>query len=409
MPHQTKWASMKLKWKQPNSNNNGRKKKAKDKGGSGPKQVTVTLPQAQLNAAVKKAVASAPRQPATVRAKPQRTTLDATARRFVNAVADPFRAAPSRGITNASFYTSTCIIRRRVTCVVSLDGTGSGCELFIPQGTTSEPWPIVFRNAQPDWTGASTAVATGYSASASVPVASNARVVSSGVRITPLASYTNTGGVFYHYWQPHGADGGTGNGAPALTLGAAASGGSEAISIVPVRAGATLSFVNPSGISWIPITDATTNFSLLGLGAAPAAGAALPAGIHGTRLYFKGPGTQDFQLEICSNVEFYHDTQRNFSEPSVTHRDGEAITVQVNSTLSQRASNATHVENHGGHGPLSAKLQNLADTITNGGKVVLNSMAVAYHGIKGAKAIKGLINGGKYLGEAAEGAIIALA
>lgn len=323
---------------------------------------------------------------------------DTTARRFLSCIANPFAAAPSRGISNGGNFIQTALVRRRNVCTVTLSPGTNGVDIFIPQGTSVDPFVYTAVAATANW--ATTTVNNfNFDPSITIPTSATGRIVASGVRITCCESATNAAGVFYHYWTPHGVAGGNTNAAPALTHGAAATGAAEAISIAPVQPGKTITFINPSGANWVSIADASTgtalntNFTNATLQTAKAW-----PDVQGTRLYFdagSAVSNMKFLFEIVSVVEYYHDSHRNFAEPSVTHSDGERITMQANAMLTQRASNNSMVENHGSHTSLTQKLHKLAEGaeaaerfVVGAGRAAMRAGQLVYNIVEGSKAIR---------------------
>lgn len=334
-------------------------------------------------------VTGPPQRVVVVRESPS-NAHDATTRRYINGIANPFEASPTKGICNTSFYTRTALVARRnvfsVTLNLSTAGP-SGAEFFIPQATSSDPWVIVAYRAGG---GATTATAWsntggtvdlasfGYNTTSTIPTTAAARIVASSVRIMCTDNANTANGSWSHYWQPHGVDGGTANAAPSLAIGAAALTESEALSVVPVSAGKTITFVNPSGVSWVAAT--TPASATLGMGATATLGTtALPTGVTGTRLYYSGSGTVTFKMEVISHIEYYHDDHRHFGTPSVTHKDGEQLTQAVNAALTVPGSNRTYWESYGSPEKFAkylAKAAGLVDSAQKFGQAAVNAVGM---------------------------------
>lgn len=326
-------------------------------------------------------------------------------RLFNKAVADPFDGPMVRGIAGGSNFHSTALVRRINTCTITLPspgttaGTyapGTGFDLFIPAGATQDPWVSVAYidggSATKTWAAGTLTVAEfNRDTTTTIPVGSSVRVISSGVRITPLDSSNNTGGIIYHFWTPPLASAG-GAGLPAVdrTLGSVQGGATEALSLVRVKTTNSTVFTNPTSASFVPAADVTS------VTPATIASAKQWPDCGGTRLFLDLPATATkLLIQVAAVVEYYHDTHKQFARPSVVHGDGDAHTANVNAMLMTRGGNNTSVEKHGGHGGLERKLHQITGVVEAGGKLLMKGMETAYKGIKGARALRGAMSMGE--------------
>lgn len=345
---------------------------------------TETIMVSRKGRAKKKSVAKAPvPRPLAIR--------DSVLSTFCAAVANPFDGPLVRGIDGAGGHTATAIVRRRNICTVSLSGGSlSGYDVFIPNGVSTDPFVFVATNAAADWSGARTVTEYNRDPTVTIPVGASARVVASGIRITCLDSVTNTGGIVYHFWTPSTSGlGGVTYPAVDRTVGATKAGATEAITLKPITpSGRSMTFINPTGGSFDTVRDAS-----LSTAASIASGGGWPD-CAAVRFFIDGPASMTKLLfEISTVVEYYHDTHKNLSAPTMMHPSGSTAVANVNSALMQRGSNASDLDKHGGSSSLTTKLQRLTGAIEAGGKAVMTGMGTAYNLVQGSRALRALMAG----------------
>lgn len=360
-----------------------------------------------------------PQRPVARGPAPAAGNGDITLKRFLACVANPFNGPVSRGIAIAGNTPSTAVIRRRCVSTVALTPGLSGSDIFIPNGITVDPFVAVAtmpsigaagpldQSKSAAWlpsavsagnTGTGLAVSIfNYDATNTIPPGSYGRVVSSGLRITPIESSTTVNGVFYHYWvPPNGADGGPGNLGPTPAFGSVKTSVAEAIGIYRATAGKPITLVNPTYAGWQSINtiaDVVTVSPGLTTAVTPAAGATAVfanwPSVGGVRLFFDGSGSQRFIFEVCTVVEYYHDNHRNFTAPVVVHANGDQIVTAVNAHLAMPASQ------NAGSSSLYTKLEAATATMAAGARFVGTAMSTAYGAVRGYKAIRGAMMAGE--------------
>lgn len=323
------------------------------------------------------------------RPRAPRTTVDSKLANFLHGVLRPADAPPTRHIVHGGIN-NTAVQKRVSMFTLKANVTLKGqTEIFVVYNDVRDPF-IVYKDLATSGWGNVPLVAARTShqdlSTYTVPLGSNARIVSAQVTFEYFGPSEKMGGIIFHFpYDPDNSASGVGQ--LPLVWGQLQDNAAKAVSRAAVSR-RPVSFIKPPENTYRPVPDITAQSWADSAAETAAWTPGVPAPLRpssvvggydvGRFLITSGADELAFIVTITEHIEYYHSAHHQFSQPAITHPKGEEVAAALNTALTvpnsgntlAGASSLQNIEKHlhEAAGVVQSGVV-LADTLVTAGKV----------------------------------------